>query len=227
VKGVYFAIISQALVFVGWLLFNRNEMNLGGTNGLTDYKTLLGLSLHEPATMRILYIVTALFLLVCYLLSRWLTKSMMGKVLTAIRDKEDRLQFLGYSVSNYKIFIFSLGAAFAGIAGALYVPQVGIITPAQIGVIPSLEIVVWVATGGRGTLVGSILGAVSVNWARSYLTGKVPELWPHILGGLFIGVVLFFPNGLIGLPKQIFGLVKKIRNKVQKRSGSTPKPVST
>ncbi|MBI3330007.1 MAG: urea ABC transporter permease subunit UrtC [Nitrospinae bacterium] len=203
VGGTYFAILTQAIAYAVWLMFNRNELNLGGTNGLTDFKSIVGFSLSEPATLRGLYLVTALCLVGSFLFCRWLVRLKMGLVLTAIRDQEQRLRFLGYPVANYKIFIFAVAAALAGLAGALYAPQVGIITPSQIGVLPSLEIVVWVATGGRGTLLGALVGAVGINAARSVLTARYPEWWPIILGGLFVGVVILFPDGLIGLPRQL------------------------
>jgi urea transport system permease protein len=203
IKGVYFAIITQALALSAWLIFNRNETNLGGTNGLTDFKKIAGFSLSEPGTQRALYVVTVLCLGGAYVLCRWITQSRAGKVLIAVRDSEQRVLFSGYSPANYKVFVFVLSAALAGLAGMLYVPQVGIITPAQIGVLPSLEMVIWVAVGGRGTLVGAIVGAVGVNWARSVLTNHFPELWPFFLGGLFIAVVLAFPEGLVGLFRKL------------------------
>lgn len=198
-RGTYFAILTQAIAFAVWLMLNRNEMKLGGTNGLTDFKSILGFSLSEPATLRALYVSTATLLLVSFLLSRWLVRSKTGLVLQAIRDNERRVEFLGYHVSSYKIFVFSVSAALAGLAGLLYAPQVGIITPSQVGVLPSLEIVIWVAFGGRGTLWGALLGAISINWLRSVLTGTYPRLWPIILGGLFVIVIMFFPRGLVGL----------------------------
>jgi len=199
IKGVYFAIITQALALCAWLVFNRNETNLGGTNGLTDFKQILGFRLSEPGTQRGLYILTVLCLGLAYVICRWIIQSRAGRVLVAIRDSEQRVLFSGYSPANYKLFVFVVSAGLAGLAGALYVPQVGIITPAQIGVLPSLEMVIWVAVGGRGTLVGAVLGAVGVNWSRSVLTNYFPELWPFFLGGLFIAVVLLFPDGLVGL----------------------------
>ena len=198
IRGVYFAIITQALALVIWLLFNRNELNLGGTNGLTDFKTVLGFDLLSPSTQRGLYITTVLCLIGSYLLCRWITKSRLGKVLTATRDNEHRVRFSGYSPANYKLFVFVVSAALAGLAGALYVPQVGIITPSQIGVIPSIEMVIWVAVGGRGTLVGAVVGAIGVNWARSFLTTSYPDLWLIFLGSLFVGVVLLIPDGIMG-----------------------------
>jgi len=203
IKGVYFAIITQALALSAWLVFNRNETNLGGTNGLTDFKQVLGFRLSDPGTQRGLYVLTVLSLGAAYLLCRWITRSRTGKVLVAIRDSEQRVLFSGYSPGNYKLFVFVVSAALAGLAGALYVPQVGIITPAQIGVLPSLEMVIWVAVGGRGTLIGAALGAVGVNWARSILTSSFPDLWPFFLGGLFVAVVLLFPGGCVGLGRRL------------------------
>jgi urea transport system permease protein len=211
VGGTYFAILTQAMAFATWLMFNRNELNLGGTNGLTDFKTILGFSLSSPGTLRVLYFITALLLVGSFVGCKWLVSSKMGLVLTAIRDQEQRMRFLGYPVAHYKMFIFAVAAVLAGLAGALYVPQVGIITPSQIGVLPSLEIVVWVATGGRGTLLGALLGAVGINAARSVLTARAPEWWPIILGGLFVGVVLLFPDGLVGLPAQLRQSVRRAR----------------
>jgi urea transport system permease protein len=202
IRGVYFAIITQALALCAWLVFNRNETNLGGTNGLTDFKSILGFRLSQPGTQLGLYVLTVLCLGGAYLLCRWIIRSRTGKVLVAIRDSEQRVLFSGYSPANYKLFVFVVSAVLAGIAGALYVPQVGIITPAQIGVLPSLEMVIWVAVGGRGTLTGAVIGAVGVNWARSVLTNHFPELWPFFLGGLFVAVVLLFPDGFVGLARQ-------------------------
>jgi urea transport system permease protein len=211
IKGVYFAIITQAVALSAWLVFNRNETNLGGTNGLTDFKQILGFRLSEPGTQRVLYIITVLALGGAYFLCRWIIRSRTGKVLVAIRDSEQRVLFSGYSPSTYKLFVFVVSAGLAGLAGMLYVPQVGIITPAQIGVLPSLEMVIWVAVGGRGTLVGAIIGAVGVNFARSMLTNYFPELWPFFLGGLFIAVVLVFPDGLVGLACRLnIELVRKM-----------------
>ena len=198
IRGVYFSIITQALALSVWLVFNRNEMNLGGTNGLADFKTIFGFPLHQSATQRGLYVVTALTLVVAYLMCRWITLTRAGKVLVAIRDSETRVLFSGYSPAAYKLFVFVVSAILAGVAGALYAPQVGIITPAKIGVLPSIEMVVWVAAGGRGTLYGSVIGAVGVNWIQSWLTTSYPDLWLLFLGGLFMGAVLFFPDGVVG-----------------------------
>ena len=203
IKGVYFAIITQALAFAAWLVFNRNETRLGGTNGLTDFKQLLGYRLADPATQRGLYLLTVVALIGAYLGCRWIVASRAGKVLIAIRDSESRVTFSGYTPWVYKLFVFVVAAGLAGLAGLLYVPQVGIITPAQIGVLPSLEVVIWVAVGGRGALIGAVLGAVTVNYGRSVLTNSFPEAWPFILGGLFVVVVTMFPDGLIGILRRL------------------------
>jgi urea transport system permease protein len=203
IKGVYFAIITQALAFAAWLVFNRNETRLGGTNGLTDFKQLLGYRLSDPSTQRGLYLITVMALIAAYLLCRWIVASRAGKVLIAIRDSESRVTFSGYTPWMFKLFVFVVAAGLAGLAGMLYVPQVGIITPAQIGVLPSLEVVIWVAVGGRGTLIGAILGAVAVNYGRSVLTNYFPEAWPFILGGLFVVVVTMFPDGLLGMIRKV------------------------
>ena len=213
VGGTYFAILTQAIAFATWLMFNRNEMNLGGTNGLTDFKSILGFSLSAPNTQWTMYMLTAFLLIVCYLGCRWLTGSKIGLIMTAIRDQEPRLRFLGYPIAQYKIFIFSLAGALSGLAGALYVTQVGIITPSQIGVLPSLEIVVWVAFGGRNSLIGAMIGAVGINAARSVLTAQFPEWWPIILGGLFVTVVLLLPHGIVGLPRQLWQGLRRLRSR--------------
>jgi len=197
-RGTYFAILSQAIAFAVWLMLNRNEMRLGGTNGLTDFKSILGFSLADPRTHRALYVVTAAVLLAALLAARWLVRSKTGLVLEAIRDNERRLEFLGYDTARFKILAFAISAALAGVAGLLYAPQVGIITPSQVGVLPSLEVVIWVAFGGRGTLWGAVLGALSINWLRSVLTASYPTLWPIILGALFVAVVMLVPEGLMG-----------------------------
>ncbi len=215
IRGVYFSIITQALALVAWLVFNRNETNLGGTNGLTDFKHIQGYSLNEPSTQLVMYMVTILFLGLAYVLCRWITQSRAGRVLIAIRDCEQRVFFSGYSPANYKLFVFVISAGLAGLAGALYVPQVGIITPNQIGVLPSIEMVIWVAVGGRGTLSGAIIGAAGVNFMRSTLTNHFPELWPFFLGGLFIAVVMFFPKGIVGLLRKASVMLPSRKSKVE------------
>jgi urea transport system permease protein len=199
IKGVYFSIISQALALAMWLVFLRNETRLGGTNGLTDFKTLLGFQLRDPSTRFGLYIVTALVVIGAYFGARWLVGSKFGKTLVAIRDSENRVRFTGIPVARYKVFIFCVAALLAGVGGLLYVPQTGIITPGRMDVRASLEMVVWVAVGGRTTLMGPILGAVGVSLLYSWLTGTLPGAWLYVLGGLFIGVVLFLPGGITGL----------------------------
>ncbi len=203
IKGVYFAVITQALALSMWLLFNRNELNLGGTNGLADFKTLFGYSLQSTGTQRVLYLITAVALVAAYLACRGIVGSALGRILVAIRDSEGRVRFSGYDAARYKLFVFTVSAVLAGIAGALYVPQVGIITPGKMGVLPSIEMIIWVAVGGRGTLYGAVLGAIGVNWLRSVLTESYPDLWLFILGGLFVAVVMFFPDGLAGLPRRV------------------------
>ena len=186
IRGVYFAILTQALTLSVWLLFNNNSMNLGGTNGLTNFKKILGFSLDEIGTQRVLYAATAAALIGAYGVCRYITRSGLGRVLVGIRDGGSRVRYLGYDPAVFKTFVFAVSACLAGIAGALYVPQVGIITPGQIGVLPSLEMVIWVALGGRGTLTGAALGAITVNMMRSYLTRHFPDLWLYFLGFLFI-----------------------------------------
>ncbi len=218
-----FSLIAAILVpmifatFFGFFVFRSrirgNETNLGGTNGLTDFKIILGYSLNDPSTQRAMYMLTVFFLGVAFLLCRWITQSRAGRVLIAIRDCEQRVRFTGYSPANYKLFVFVISAGLAGIAGALYVPQVGIITPNQIGVLPSIEMAIWVAVGGRGTLIGAIVGAVGVNWIRSILTNHFPELWPFFLGGLFVAVVMFFPKGVVGIFSQVQSLVTQRKSK--------------
>jgi urea transport system permease protein len=203
IRGVYFSIITQALALSAWLVFNRNEMNLGGTNGLADFKTIFGFKLNQASTQRGLYVCTALALVAAFLLCRWITRTRAGKVLVAIRDSETRVLFSGYAPANYKLFVFVVSAVLAGVAGALYAPQVGIITPAKMGVLPSIEMVVWVAAGGRGTLVGAVLGAFGVNWMQSWLTTSYPDLWLLFLGVLFMSVVLFFPDGVVGAAARV------------------------
>jgi urea transport system permease protein len=219
IRGVYFSIITQALALSAWLVFNRNEMNLGGTNGLADFKTVFGYPLHQPATQRALYVCTALTLVAAYALCHWITLTRAGKVLVAIRDSETRVLFSGYSPASYKLFVFVISAVLAGVAGALYAPQVGIITPAKIGVLPSIEMVVWVAAGGRGTLYGAVVGALGVNWIQSWLTTRYPDFWLLVLGGLFMGAVLFFPDGIVGA---LGRLTARVRRALTTRSPLDP-----
>ena len=198
VTGVYLSIISQAMTFALMLAFFRNDMGFGGNNGLTDFKDILGFNLQAGGTRAALFIASAAALFLGYLLCRFIVTSRLGKVLIAVRDAESRTRFLGYRVEYYKLFVFVVSAIMAGIAGALYVPQVGIINPGEFAPANSIEIVIWVAVGGRGTLHGAILGAFLVNYAKSYLTGAVPELWLFALGALFIAVTLLLPRGIVG-----------------------------
>ena len=202
ITGVYFSIISQALVFAAMLAFFRNEMGFGGNNGLTDFKDLLGHDLAAPATRLGLYLASALALGAVYLLCRFVVRSKYGRVLVAVRDAESRVRFLGYPVTRVKLFAFTLSAVLAALAGALYVPQVGIINPGEFAPAKSIEIAVWVAVGGRGTLYGAVAGAFAVNGAKSWLTGAAPELWLFVLGALFVLVTLFLPRGLAGAVRQ-------------------------
>ena len=209
IKGVYFSILSQALTYAACLMFFRNDFTFGGNNGLTDFKYLLGYDINSAATKRWLYIASGVLVLGTYLLCRWLTSTKFGLIQRAIRDSENRVLFSGYATSHYKMFVFVLCAVISALGGALFVPQVGIINPSEMAPEKSLEAVVWVAVGGRGTLLGPILGALGVNWLKSAATHKAPEYWLYILGGMFILVVLFMPKGIVGLPAQLQALKKR------------------
>jgi len=198
VTGVYLSIITQAMTFALMLAFFRNNMGFGGNNGLTDFKDLLGFNLQADGTRAALFAASALVLAGGYVLCRLVVNSRFGKVLVAIRDAESRARFLGYRVESYKLVVFTLSAVMAGVAGALYVPQVGIINPSEFSPANSIEIVIWVAVGGRGSLHGAVLGAVLVNYLKSYFTGALPDAWLFVLGGLFIAVTLFLPKGIVG-----------------------------
>jgi len=198
VTGVYLSIITQAMTFAFMLAFFRNDMGFGGNNGLTDFKDILGFNVQAQGTRAALFAATAVALALGYLIARFMTASAFGKVLVAIRDAEPRTRFLGYRVERYKLVAFTVSAMMAGVAGALYVPQVGIINPSEFAPANSIEAVIWVAVGGRGTLVGAALGAVLVNFAKTTLTGALPEVWLFALGALFILVTLFLPKGMLG-----------------------------
>jgi urea transport system permease protein len=198
VTGVYLSIITQAMTFALMLAFFRNDMGLGGNNGLTDFKDILGYSVQAQGTRVALFVLTALALALGYLVARAMTVSAFGKVLVAIRDAESRTRFLGYRTEHFKVVAFTVSAAMAGVAGALYVPQVGIINPSEFAPANSIEAVIWVAVGGRGTLVGAALGAVLVNYAKTVLTGLMPDAWLFALGALFVLVTLFLPRGIVG-----------------------------
>jgi len=199
VTGVYLSIITQALTYALLLAFFRNDMGFGGNNGMTDFKDLLGFSVQAETTRCALLVITAAFLCVQFLLARWLVTSRFGKVLVAVRDAEARTRFLGYRPESYKLVVWVLSAVMAGIGGALYVPQVGIINPSEYSPANSIEAVIWVAVGGRGTLSGAILGAVLVNLGKTYFTSALPSLWLYALGAIFIFVTLLLPGGIVGL----------------------------
>ena len=198
VTGVYLAIMTQALTYALMLAFFRNDMGFGGNNGFTDFKDLLGFDLQSDVTRSALLMVTAVTLGVSYWVCRVIVGSRAGRVIRAIRDAESRTRFLGYRVDSYKLWVFVFSAVLAGVAGALYVPQVGIINPSEFEPINSIEVVIWVAVGGRGTLYGAAAGAVLVNYAKTYFTAALPELWLYALGAIFVGVTLFLPRGLVG-----------------------------
>ena len=202
IKGVYFSIITQAMTFAAMLLFFRNETGFGGNNGFTDFKRILGIPIAQPSTRMALFVLTGCTLLGFYLLARWLVRSKFGRVLQAIRDAESRVMFSGYSPLPYKLTIWTISAMMCGVAGALYVPQVGIINPGEMSPANSIEIAIWAAVGGRATLIGPIVGAFLVNGAKSWLTVTAPEFWLYFLGALFIGVTLFLPDGVVGLVKK-------------------------
>src|SRR5690606_27011908 len=194
---------TQAMTYALMLAFFRNEMGFGGNNGLTDFKDLLGASLQAPSTRVALFVVSAIALAGGYLVCRYIVTSRLGRVLTAIRDSEDRVRFVGFKVEHYKVSVFTVSAMLAGLAGALYVPQVGIINPTEFQPLNSIELVVWVAVGGRGTLYGAALGAAAVNYAKSYFTVALPDAWLYVLGGLFVLVTLALPKGMIGLAARL------------------------
>jgi urea transport system permease protein len=218
IRGVYFSIITQAMTFAFMLLFFRNNTGFGGNNGFTDFKRVLGFPITAAPTRAVIFGLTALAVIGTVLLTRWLIRSKVGRVLTAIRDSESRLMFSGYNPLGYKLFIWTLSAVLCGIAGALYVPQVGIINPSEMSAANSIEIAVWVAIGGRGTLIGPLVGAGVVNAAKSFCTQVFPEYWLFFLGLMFILVTLFMPKGIVGL----------VNLSKWKRAGdSAQKPVAT
>ncbi len=199
VTGVYLSIITQALTYALMLAFFRNEMGFGGNNGLTDFKDIVGFNLQSDTVRALLLMSSGIALITAFIGCRWLVQTKLGRVVTALRDQEARVRFLGYRVEMFKLWIFVLSAMLAGIAGALYVPQVGIINPSEFSPLNSIELVVWVAVGGRGTLYGAIIGAILVNYSKTILTGLLPEIWLFTLGATFILVTVFMPDGLAGL----------------------------
>jgi len=203
VTGVYLSIITQAMTFALLLAFFRNDMGFGGNNGLTDFKEILGFDIQTDITRFGLFAASGLALIFSFLMAQAIVSSKLGKILIAVRDAESRTRFLGYKVEKYKLFVWTISAMIAGVAGALYVPQVGIINPSEFSPANSIEAVIWVAVGGRGTLIGAALGAVLVNGAKTILTGALPEVWLFALGALFIAVTLFLPKGILGLANQL------------------------
>lgn len=204
VSGVYLSIMTQAVTYALMLAFFRNEMGFGGNNGLTDFKEIIGFSLQLPSTKLGLFIATALALGIGYWVSHYIVNSKMGRVVTAIRDAESRVRFVGFKPEHYKVWIYIVSAMLAGVAGALYVPQVGIINPGEFSPLNSIEMVIWVAIGGRGTLYGALIGAILVSYAKTRFTAIMPEAWLFALGGLFVLVTLFLPKGIAGLLPNIF-----------------------
>lgn len=202
IKGVYFSIITQAMTFAFMLLFFRNDTGFGGNNGFTDFKRILGFTITAPATKAVLYLVTLALLFGALVLCRMIVTSKLGRVLQGVRDSESRLMFIGYNPLWFKLFVWTLSAVICGIAGALYVPQVGIINPSEMSPANSIEMVIWAAVGGRGTLIGPIIGAFTVNGLKSWFTAAFPDLWLYALGLIFILVTLFLPQGILGLAQK-------------------------
>ncbi|MEN3148067.1 urea ABC transporter permease subunit UrtC [Neorhizobium sp. IRAMC:178] len=211
VNGVYLSIITQAMTYALLLAFFRNDMGFGGNNGLTDFKDILGFSVQADGTRAVLFFMSALMLSLCLILASAIVRSKFGKVLVGVRDAESRVRFLGFRVENIKLFTFVVSAMMAGIAGALFVPQVGIINPGEFAPANSIEVVVWTAVGGRGTLIGPIIGAILVNGGKSFFTGAFPEIWLFALGGLFIAVTLFLPKGIVGTIQHGFKARKALK----------------
>ncbi len=220
IKGVYFSIITQAMTFAAMLLFFRNETGFGGNNGFTDFKRILDIPIAVPSTRMVLFVVTGLTLIGCFLFARWLVASKFGRVLQAIRDAESRVMFTGYDPLRYKLTIWVISAVMCGVAGALYVPQVGIINPSEMSPAASIEMAVWAAVGGRATLVGPIVGAFFVNGAKSWFTQAFPEFWLYFLGALFIAVTLFLPQGVIGLLSRSGGVLARLRGNAAREEGA-------
>ncbi|MCX9157486.1 urea ABC transporter permease subunit UrtC [Niveibacterium sp. 24ML] len=223
IKGVYFSIITQALTYAAMLLFFRNETGFGGNNGFTDFKRILGYSITAPETRLVLFGLSALLLMCTLLLGRYLVTSKFGRVLAAIRDAESRVMFIGYNPLHYKLFIWTLSAVLCALAGALYVPQVGIINPGEMSPANSIEIAIWAAVGGRGTLIGPVLGAFTVSLAKSWFTVSFPEYWLFFLGLLFILVTLYLPEGLVGLWRRIRGARDKAPTAAKSEPAQTSK----
>lgn len=226
IKGVYFSILTQALTYGGSLMFFRNDMLMGGNNGFTDFKLLLGADLRDPVTQRHLFVASAIVLVLVYIGCRLLSHTKFGLVQRAIRDGENRVLFSGYAAASFKLFIFVISALIASVGGALYVPQVGGINPSVMTPDKSLEAVVWVAVGGRGTLIGPIIGAITINALKSWATRAYPDLWPFFLGGMFIIVVLLLPGGIVSLPARISAWRKRGVNSTAEAAAEKPAPAA-
>lgn len=224
IRGVYFSILTQALTYAACLLFFRNSLLMGGNNGFTDFKFILGYDLRSAATQRALYMITAATLILVYLGCRWLCRTKLGLVQLAIKNSENRVLFSGYAAGYYKLFVFVICALIAALAGVLYVPQVGIINPSEMATDKSLEAVVWVAVGGRGTLIGPVIGAVGINALKSWTTRAYPDLWLLFLGTLFVLVTVFMPKGIVGLPEQMRDLLRRRRMKAAALASPSPTP---
>lgn len=203
IRGVYFTILTQALSIIFVVLFIGQQAYTGGTNGVTNFKTIFGFTLADPSTKLALYYIAVLLLLAAYVFCKLIIERRIGRVLVAIRDGENRIRFSGYNPTVYKVFVYAISAGLAGLAGAVYVPQVGIISPAEMGIIPSIEMVSWVAIGGRGTLTGAIIGAILVNSLKSVVSENFPDIWSYFIGVTFIVIVIFMPSGLMGIYRQI------------------------
>jgi urea transport system permease protein len=228
IRGVYLSIVTQALTYAATLFFFQNAAGFGGNNGLTDFKRILGASLHDPGTRKALYVASAIALFGTYLLCRFVVTSRLGRVVTAVRDAELKSRFCGYESTNYKLFIWTLSAVLCALAGALYVPQVGIINPSEMQPSNSIEMAIWVAVGGRATLFGAVLGAWLVNGGKSWLTAALPSAWLYVLGALFVAVTLFLPDGLVGLSARIKArLVARANAKTVPNAPPTPPNVAT
>ncbi|MSQ07563.1 MAG: urea ABC transporter permease subunit UrtC [Dehalococcoidia bacterium] len=198
ITGVYFALITQALALIVSILFVGQQPYTGGTNGITNFRTIFGFSVTGAGTQLAMYYITVAFLALTYLLCHWIIASRLGRLLVAMRDDENRVRFSGYNPAVLKTAVFTLSAGLAGVSGALFVPQVGIISPSLMGIVPSIEIAIWVAVGGRGVLMGAVLGAIVVNGAKSLFSESFPDIWQYFLGALFVGAVLMFPSGIMG-----------------------------
>ncbi|RXZ83640.1 urea ABC transporter permease subunit UrtC [Paenibacillaceae bacterium] len=212
IKGVYFTILTQALVIIATTLLIGQQAYTGGTNGVTGYSKVLGYSISDPATKQAMYLVTVALLIAAFILCRFLVKSRFGKVLRAIRDGENRVRFIGYNPAHYQMTAFAISGGLAGLAGMLFVLHVGIISPSMMGIVPSVEMVLWVAIGGRGTMIGAALGALLMNWGKSEISAYYPDAWLFFMGALFVVVVVFMPSGVAGLVSRIRFRKRKVTN---------------